>query len=220
MLMTTVVVFVSHTLGFFFRLSAVRENTVHSLRHASQMGADFVEFDVQLTKDKVPVIFHDFHVLVSVAKRTPSVSDLHQAPPDSAQNGVGAHVLAVRDLTLSQLRLLHVSEAARRRGTPLQLDHVHPKVESEEHCKVTGHRDEEEEHQPFPTLAASFHNVSAEVGFNVEVKYPMGLLQGGHECENYFEPNEFLDIILADVLNNAGQRRVMFSSFDPDICLM
>lgn len=100
---------------------------------------------------------------------------------------------------------------------------MHPKVEEAEeqtNFKVTGHRDEEEAHQPFPTLRDSFHSVSEEVGFNVEVKYPMGLLQGGHECENYFEPNEFLDIILAEVLNHAGQRRIMFSSFDPDICLM
>jgi glycerophosphoryl diester phosphodiesterase len=29
---------------------------------AADHGADMLEFDIQLTKDDVPVIFHDFHV--------------------------------------------------------------------------------------------------------------------------------------------------------------
>jgi hypothetical protein len=63
-----------------------------------------------LTKDKIPVIFHDFHVLVSVAKRAPSIDDL--ANPALANTKTGAveeHELAVKDLKFSQLRLLHVS---------------------------------------------------------------------------------------------------------------
>lgn len=39
--------------------------------------------------------------------------------------------------------------------------------------KVTGEHDEAEEHRPFPTLVEAFENVSDEVGFNIEVKYPM-----------------------------------------------
>ena len=31
-------------------------------------GADFVEFDVQLSKDNVPVIYHDFTVCLSLKK--------------------------------------------------------------------------------------------------------------------------------------------------------
>ncbi|CAD5210167.1 unnamed protein product [Bursaphelenchus okinawaensis] len=193
----------------YTKFAAARENTLHSLNSAAKNGADYVEFDVHLTKDKIPIIFHDFHVLVSVAKRIPSIQDLSLA--SEKQNGsVDAHELAVKDLTLSQLRLLH-------------LDHVHHKNSLDEtvaNHTVTGKHDEEEEHRPFPTLVDSFNGVSEEVGFNIEVKYPMGYLQGGHECENYFEPNLCLDIILADVMNTAGNRRIMFSSFDPDVCLM
>uniref|UniRef100_A0A1I7RPJ2 Glycerophosphocholine phosphodiesterase GPCPD1 n=2 Tax=Bursaphelenchus xylophilus TaxID=6326 RepID=A0A1I7RPJ2_BURXY len=193
----------------YTKFAAARENTLHSLNSAAKNGADYVEFDVHLTKDKVPIIFHDFHVLVSVAKRIPSIQELNLAN-ETINGSVDAHELAVKDLTLSQLRLLH-------------LDHVQHKNSLDDTTHkhtVTAKHDEEEEHRPFPTLNDSFHGVSEEVGFNIEVKYPMGYLQGGHECENYFEPNECLDIILADVLNNAGTRRIMFSSFDPDICLM
>lgn len=37
------------------------ENTLISIRHAIEVGADMVEFDVRLTKDKVAVLTHDFH---------------------------------------------------------------------------------------------------------------------------------------------------------------
>ena len=31
-------------------------------------GADYVEFDVQLTRDLVPVVYHDFTVCTTLAK--------------------------------------------------------------------------------------------------------------------------------------------------------
>jgi glycerophosphoryl diester phosphodiesterase len=40
-----------------------RENTLASLREAARLGARFVEFDVQVTADNVPVLWHDDWVL-------------------------------------------------------------------------------------------------------------------------------------------------------------
>jgi glycerophosphoryl diester phosphodiesterase len=37
------------------------ENTISGIRQAIACGADMVEFDVRLTKDKIPVLAHDFH---------------------------------------------------------------------------------------------------------------------------------------------------------------
>lgn len=93
----------------YTKLAAARENTLHSLNSAAKNGADYVEFDVHLTKDKVPVVFHDFHVLVSIAKRSPSIDDLSTMPMSNKTGGVEEHELAVKDLKFSQLRLLHVS---------------------------------------------------------------------------------------------------------------
>ena len=39
------------------------QNTIAGLREAIRVGADMVEFDVRLTRDKVPVLHHDFHLL-------------------------------------------------------------------------------------------------------------------------------------------------------------
>ena len=38
------------------------ENSLPGFQKAYERGADVVEFDVQLTKDKVPIIYHDFHI--------------------------------------------------------------------------------------------------------------------------------------------------------------
>ena len=35
------------------------ENTISSFKKAIELGADEIEFDVQFTKDRVPIIFHD-----------------------------------------------------------------------------------------------------------------------------------------------------------------
>ena len=44
------------------------ENTIASLKQAGAHGADYVEFDVQLTKDLVPVVYHDFAVCTTLAR--------------------------------------------------------------------------------------------------------------------------------------------------------
>lgn len=41
------------------------ENTIASLREAIRVGADVVEFDIRITKDKHAVLAHDFHMIHS-----------------------------------------------------------------------------------------------------------------------------------------------------------
>ncbi|CAI5442386.1 unnamed protein product [Caenorhabditis angaria] len=192
----------------YTKFAMARENTIHSLNTAAKNGADYVEFDVQLTKDKIAVIYHDFHVLVSVARR-----DGHALPPPPTMDSfkdvtnLDYHELPVKDLKLSQLKLL-------------MLDHLSFPQKKENVKKLVEAGEEEEDFKPFPTLTEALTKVDPDVGFNVEVKYPMMQNNGEHECDHYFERNTFVDIILSDVLKHAGNRRIMFSSFDPDICSM
>lgn len=73
----------------------MRENTIASLKTASYHGADMVEFDVQLSKDHIPVIYHDFYVSISLKrKKQIEAMDMLEIP--------------VKDLTLEQLHLLKV----------------------------------------------------------------------------------------------------------------
>uniref|UniRef100_A0A8R1Z3N2 GP-PDE domain-containing protein n=1 Tax=Pristionchus pacificus TaxID=54126 RepID=A0A8R1Z3N2_PRIPA len=184
----------------YTKFAMARENTIHSLNIAAKNGADYVEFDVQLTKDKIAVIYHDFHVLLSVARRNKEGVNVEPQSTDY-------HEMALKDLTLSQLELL-------------KMDHLAYPEQHANVAKLTSEMEEEADLCPFPTLIDALHKVDPDVGFNIEVKYPMMQEDGLHECANYFERNNFVDIILADVLKSAPHRRIMFSSFDPDICAM
>lgn len=73
---------------------------------------------------------------------------------------------------------------------------------------------------PFATLEDLFKQLPPSVGFNIEMKYPML-----HEAqEQGMEPsavelNTFCDTVLKKVYDLANGRDIIFSSFNPDICL-
>ncbi|CAI2356784.1 unnamed protein product [Caenorhabditis sp. 36 PRJEB53466] len=184
-----------------------RENTIFSLNEAARRGADYVELDVQLTKDLKTVVYHDFHVLVTVAGR----DSPNNTPPANGENK-SLQEIAIKDLTLAQLKLLHFEHISRANGS------ADSPVAA---LSVTPSKNETDEmHVPFPSLAQVLRNVDENVGLNIEIKYPMYMKDGTHECQGYFEQNKFVDIILAEVAEQAGNRRIVFSCFEPDICTM
>ncbi|XP_066597768.1 glycerophosphocholine phosphodiesterase GPCPD1 isoform X2 [Prorops nasuta] len=168
----------------------VRENTIASLKTASHHGADMVEFDVQLSKDLVPVIYHDFYVSISLKrKKQIEAMDMLEIP--------------VKDLTLEQLHLLKVYHVAEgREKNPRFFD------------------EDLEDHQPFPTLQTVLQELEQHVGCNIEVKWTMQLKDGTFELNHPFDLNLYLDIIVKVVLENGGNRKIVFSCFNPDICAM
>uniref|UniRef100_A0A673BDW4 GP-PDE domain-containing protein n=1 Tax=Sphaeramia orbicularis TaxID=375764 RepID=A0A673BDW4_9TELE len=48
----------------------IRENTIASFKSAAKHGAPFVEFDVHLSKDAVPIVYHDLTCCISTKKVT------------------------------------------------------------------------------------------------------------------------------------------------------
>ncbi|CAD6187359.1 unnamed protein product [Caenorhabditis auriculariae] len=187
--------------------TSARENTIFSLNEAARRGADYVELDVQITKDLKTVVYHDFHVLVHVAGReSPSGS-----PTISKELNMAFHQIAIKDLTLEQLNMLHLEHISRAACEEIENAGL----------PVTPAKDETNElHVPFPSIGQVLRNVHPDVGLNIEIKYPMFMKDGSHECEGYFEQNKFVDIILNEVAEFAGERRIVFSCFDPDICTL
>lgn len=57
-----------------------RENTVKSFLNAAHKGATFVEFDVQVTKDGVPVIWHDDDIVFGTP-RNPTIAKIQVRQP-------------------------------------------------------------------------------------------------------------------------------------------
>ncbi|KAM4692984.1 glycerophosphocholine phosphodiesterase GPCPD1 [Discoglossus pictus] len=177
------------------KLAKIRENSVASLKNAASHGAAFVEFDVHLSKDHVPVIYHDLTCCISMKKKGNSqLPELFEIP--------------VKELTYDQLQLLKLAHV-----TALTLKDQFDSADEE---STIG------DNQPFPSLQMVLESVPEDVGFNIEIKWICQERSGKWDgnLSTYFDMNLFLDIILKSTLENAGRRRIIFSSFDADICTM
>jgi glycerophosphodiester phosphodiesterase len=74
-------------------------------------------------------------------------------------------------------------------------------------------------HDSYPTLRELLQKVPHNIGFNVEIKYPVE-----DEIVKYnlspVNRNIYLDCILWEIYEHAQDRFIVFSSFDPEICQM
>ncbi len=75
------------------------EHTLAGKALAHAMGADFLEQDIVLTKDDVPVVMHDIHL--------ETISDVAQRFPDRKRGD--RHYYTI-DFTLAEIRQLHANE--------------------------------------------------------------------------------------------------------------
>jgi glycerophosphoryl diester phosphodiesterase len=58
------------------------ENSLNLAKHVEQFGATGVELDIRLTKDKVPIIYHDADINTRLTLKSPLVGDIHQFNAD------------------------------------------------------------------------------------------------------------------------------------------
>ncbi|CAL8394603.1 unnamed protein product [Arctogadus glacialis] len=172
----------------------VQENTIASFKSAANHGAAYVEFDVHLSRDSVPIVYHDLTCCISTKKKDKKSLELIEVP--------------VKDLTFDQLQLLKLAHATAIKSNDLK--------------DMLDDEDEVDDQQPFPSLSQIFQAVPENVGFNIELKWICQSKDGSWDgnLSTYFNMNTFLDIILTCVLQMAGQRRIVFSCFDPDVCSM
>lgn len=130
------------------RPNQYRENTLLSFKQAAANGASFVEFDVQVTRDGVPVIFHDDYII------TGSCSDPHQQTSRHVADMTLAEFKALTSTSglCAQQPLLRWTRALPERAMPASL-HVWRVAADEQ----------------MPTLAELFQQLPESVGFDIEV---------------------------------------------------
>jgi len=174
--------------------ASIRENTVESFTAAHAQGATWVEMDVQVTSDGVPVIWHDDDLLSQhesgVGHESVTISEITAAQfcaygPSSAYGPAGTWAAAGKRAT----RLLR-----RYKGAPMG-------GESAWDCPTEG---------ALPTLENALLSAPPVLGFNLELKFiesqPLTPLQ----------LDAFLRATLRVCEAHARSRRICFSSFDPD----
>ncbi|KAI9084036.1 hypothetical protein K1719_034032 [Acacia pycnantha] len=123
------------------RMRAVKENSIMSFNAAAKFPLDFVEFDVQVTKDGCPVVFHDDFIL-------------------SAENGT-VFEKRVTDLSLSEFLSYGPLKDTGEQGKPLLR-----KIKNGKILKWDVEQDD-----PLCTLQDVFQKVEPTLGFNIELKF-------------------------------------------------
>ena len=242
------------------------ENTVESFIAAASLGASYVEFDVQLTKDFVPVIYHDFTVAESGvdipmhALTAEQFLNLHEEDEriikeknkkslkEKIVNGSNDKQVKFKaNYSLDDEMLSKLNRPRSMSSYPSAPDFkpVHEHFDDDEDDYLDR---EVKEHfnrrmkltktwkdkgfkgnarglsiaSNFVTLKDLFKKLPKNVGFNIEIKYPM-LDEAEKESmgEIAIELNMYVDTILKTVYDeNLTGRDIIFSSFHPDVCML
>lgn len=209
------------------------ENTIQSFIAAANLGASYVEFDVQLTKDHVPVIYHDFlvsetgidapvHTLTLEQflhindGRTPRPSRPSSPVLENRTSGVAQ---AVNGSDSRKYRSMSVGHLTKDDTSGMSERMKHTRDFKEKGFK--GNSRGNFIQAPFTTLEEMFKKLPESIGFNIEMKYPMLHESEEQEMDIYaVELNSFVDTVLTKVYDLGKKRNVIFSSFNPDICLL
>ncbi|KAF9579983.1 Glycerophosphocholine phosphodiesterase, partial [Lunasporangiospora selenospora] len=270
----------------------VGENTLLSFVTAASLGAEYVEFDVQMTKDMVPVLYHDWTVTETgldipvssvtldqfrglscsgdikpsssgpssprMGTPTPQVSITSSPPSSTSSDSMSAKPSEPNGATVSLAAsalekpklvrsssghtgselgiVLQNSASSSPNKEPVRLVRSNSlgaisRVKSLSSVAEPAHPPGKMKgnglgtiRAPFATLKDTFETVPTNIGFNIEVKYPM--LDEAEEANiplYSFEMNRFVDRILQEVYDHDKthpDRHIIFSSFHPDICLL
>ncbi|KAE8149463.1 ankyrin repeat-containing protein [Aspergillus avenaceus] len=205
------------------------ENTVESFLSAAKQGATIVE-DVQLTRDLVPIIYHDFSL---------------------SESGTD---IPIHDLSFQQF--MHASYIQSPQGAPMTLHGKWPIQSLSNRTQKTKPRSRSLTRKyergtgeirdrmkytvdfinkgfkpntrgdfiqgSFTTLEELLEQLPDTIGFNIEIKYPRI-----HEAEEAgvapvaIEINTFIDEILKKLFSHPQKKRtIILSSFTPEVCIL
>ncbi|KAI9728581.1 MAG: Glycerophosphocholine phosphodiesterase [Cirrosporium novae-zelandiae] len=199
------------------------ENTIQSFIAAANLGAQYVE-------DHVPVIYHDF--LVS---ETGIDAPVHTLTAEQFMHvGEGRTLRPPRPISPfrskgPKIREIQNSESQRQRSMSVgnserDVDEMSERMKHTRDFKKKGFKGNSRGNfiqSSFTTLEEMFRKVKPDVGFDIELKYPMLHETEEEDMDTYaVELNSFVDTILAKVYDFGYGRPMIFSSFNPDICLL
>ena len=208
----------------------IGENTVQSFLTASSLGASCVEFDVQLTKDCCPVIFHDFLVMETggdVPLHTLTFDQFMHLSRCQAPRG---DLLSSAEVRYLERNKVNGSLRPKRRSHSVNIYDDYRSQDLVERMQFTeegmqnnikgnlrGHSIQE----PSSTLEQLLTQLPESIAFNLEIKYPMLWEAQDRGMELYaMELNFFVDTILTTIFRLCGNRNITLSSFSPEICIL
>ncbi|XP_049849786.1 uncharacterized protein LOC126320379 isoform X2 [Schistocerca gregaria] len=227
------------------KTTVISENTIFSFLTAANYGADYIEFDVQITKDGVPVINHDFHLCavnylgkqINVHISSLTKKEFKMLRPEHkycdyifqlsrSALRLSGHIQKSR--SLNDLNKSSSEDESASRYNPKLVpsrDTIHGISDLSRYREPPGReRNVINPRDTFATLSETFCAIPVEIGFVIEIKYPSYRYQ--HDAKMlYHERNFYVDAVLratfAALANPLfSSRKIMFISFDADICIL
>lgn len=203
------------------------ENTLIAFMTAARLGAKYIEFDVQLTRDWVPIIVHDEEIVIKTS--TQDKRSTHIRVPVNKLNYNEICQLKAFIVRESYVPPIARSSPTTRRERAIKRSQSAPTISefdvpSPPMSTTRSMQHDETAHHvwdmldTYPSLKETFQHVHKDVGFNIEIKYP-----DSEDMERYFavaERNIYVDTILKVIFDFAQDRKCIISSFDPDICYL
>ena len=204
------------------------ENTILSFKEAHKGKAPFVEFDVQLTKCKTPIIYHDFTLGLCLNETNIFTLPIHQIRFENLQNSKfipRIHKKAFRDLAIGSNES---SSGTKKNEETVQrlVDHKVRRTSFTEYMRTKTNitypnSDPMPVHDFIPTFKEMFEKLPEDLGFDIEVKYPLHEEKVSLGFDHFTDRNIFANEILKIVFDYSHQnRKIFFSCFDPDLCIL
>lgn len=193
------------------------ENTLDGIHTAADMGIEWVELDVKITKDDVPIIFHDDDLARTtngsglIAETT--YEDIRQLEAGSwyAESFTGTKIPTLEEAL----------EEIINRGLGLNLE-IKPcqgreKDTTEAALDVLSTFWDDHDH----LLISSFQNLALEVARDIAPDWHYGYLIGGHSHEdlpdNWLEIADYLDVKTVNLGSNLITQEIIQEVIDKDL---
>jgi glycerophosphoryl diester phosphodiesterase len=193
------------------------ENTLASIETAASIGVEWVELDVKLTRDNVPIIFHDEEL-------------------DRTTNGTGlvaqTNYEDLRDLdagswfgdSFSSLRIPTLEEAVDillKHNLGLNLEIKPCPGREKETAEVALDYLSQYWDETDKLLISSFQHVSLQAAMDLAPDYARSLLLGGEEMpENWKEMADYLDVKTINLGSRLVTRAVVDDVMDLELPLL
>lgn len=190
------------------------ENTLESILTAADMGVEWVEFDVKLTRDQVPVIFHD-ETLDRTTNGSGKMADTDYEDLKQLEAGswYGDSFSGIKIPTLEE-----AVDVLLERGLGLNLEIKPCPGREKETAEVALDILSQIWDDHDRLLISSFQHVSLEAARDVAGDWHRGLLLPQEWPENWKELADYLDVSSVNV-NNTELEREMIEQIIDDLDL-
>lgn len=188
------------------------ENTLEGIHTAADMGVEWVELDVKLTRDQIPIIFHD-ETLERTTNGSGKVAETDYADIRALEAGswFGDSFSGIRVPTLDEALEVLID---RELGFNMEIKPCPGREKETAEIALDLLSQIWDDHSRI--LISSFQHVSLETALDMAADWPRGLILPGEWPDNWAEMADYLQVSSVNVNGHEVTRDQIESIIDMD----